>query len=311
MPIQRKLPGSDVKRDRALTIAKGKKDNTSPQYIALTPNTIVRLDVMQVLFAQKINERNIALANQAGSTTAKNLSQRKTKQLISHFIQAFNNGVDRGVFPASTRAFYHLDMNSNRVPLLGKESDITFWGDFLISGEARRVAAGGVPMSNPSAAELEAEFDNFKNLNTEQSTLKDAYDNAQEGVSKMREDVDKLILRIWDEVETFYDNHELPSLRRKAREWGVVYVSSHRATITGTVTDAATGVPLKDASVSIVEAEEFAYTDEVGMYRLITNHTGDCTLEFKYENYFTQTFKIEIPEKALLMQDAAMKRTDE
>lgn len=311
MAIQRKLPGSDVKRDRALFMAKEKKDNTAPEFVALTPKTIVRLDATQVLYSQKMNERNYALAVRATSTTAKNISQAKTKKLISHFIQAFNNGVDRGVFSASDRAYFHLDINSDRVPSLGKESDIIFWGDEIISGDARRVAAGGAPMSNPTAAELEAEYSIFVSLNSEQSTLKDAYDKAQEGVSNMRVDVDKLILRIWDEVETFYDNDELPSIRRKARAWGVVYVSSHRATITGVVTDASDGAPLKNVGVLLVEAEEFVQTDDAGFYKLITSHAGADVLEFKHDDYFTQTFKIEISEGALLTKDAAMKRLKE
>jgi len=311
MAIQRKLPGSDVKRGIALNLAKLKKDNTAPEFVALTPNTIARLDAMQVLFSQKISEREYALARQAISTTAKNLSQAKTKKLISHFIQSFNNGVDRGVFSETARAFFHLDINSSSVPSLGKESDIIFWGDEIIGGDARRVAAGGAPMSNPAAAELETEYNNFKNLNSEQSTLKDAYDKAQEGVSNMRKEVDKLILRIWDEVETFFDNDELPSLRRKARAWGVVYVSSHRAAITGAVTDAETGEALKDAGVSLIEAEEFVQTDDAGNYKLITNHTGTVTLEFKHAKYFTKTFSIEIHEGAVLTRDAAMKRAEE
>jgi hypothetical protein len=307
MGVHRNFPNTDVKRNTALFLAKTKKDNTAPAYMALTTNTIARLDVTQVLFSQKIEAKYFALAEQAASTTAKKISQAKTKKLISHFIQGFNNGVGREVLSAPDRAFFHLDINSNSVPSLGKESDITFWGDNLIEGDAIRVAAGGAPMANPTIAELEAEYNIFVNLNSEQSTLKDAYDKAQEAVSNMRVEVDKLILRIWDGVETFYDSEELPSLRRKAREWGVTYVSRHKGVIRGTVTDAANGKPLQSVSVKLIEAEEFTETDAEGNYLFRTSYTGACTLEFKLENYFTQTFKIEIPEGASLTQDAAMR----
>ena len=61
-------------------------------------------------------------------------------------------------------------------------------------------------MVMPSIAEVTAEVNLFKTLNASQSTLKDAYDNAQEAVSDMRPEVDSLILRIWDEVETAFLN---------------------------------------------------------------------------------------------------------
>ena len=95
----------------------------------------------------------------------------------------------------------------------------------MVDGDAARVAAGGAAMGFPDINEVADAFQDFRTKHTEKSNKKDAYDRAQEVVEKMRKKVDKLIRRIWDEVETAYNDEELPSIRRKARAWGVIYVA--------------------------------------------------------------------------------------
>ena len=306
MSITRKLTNSDEGRRLALDTAKEKKDNTPAPDIVLTSGTIARLDAMQPIFKQAMQGRDDALAAQGQATLAKNIAQALAKMFISHFIQVFNLGVERGVFAKEERAYLHLDINSSSVPSLNSEADIKQWGKWLIEGDARRVAAGGAPMGFPTIAEVETVCNNFVNLNNAQSTAKDAYDKAQEVVSNMRDDVDALILRIWNEVETAYDNETIESKRRNAREWGVVYVSTQKAKITGLVTNASTGAPLENVNVSIVEEGDVVQTNANGEYTLSTNFTGEGTLEFSLEGFTTQTFPVTIEEGATLIQDAQL-----
>lgn len=306
MSLQRKLPQSDVTREIALDAGKTKTDNTAPADVVLTPNTVTRLNTTQPLFKQKMQERGNALQAQSDSTAAKNASQAKSKMFISHFIQGFNNGADRDYFPKSHKAFYQLDVNSDSVPIMDTEAEVNLWSDRLIEGDAERITAGGAAMSMPSIAEVTTEVNLFKTLNAEQSTLKDAYDNAQEAVSDMRPEVDSLILRIWDEVETAFNDEPIESKRRKAREWGVVYVSTQKATITGLVTDSVSGEPLQNVNVALIESEEIVQTDEEGMYTLKTSYTGEGTLEFALDGYTTQTFPVTIEEGGELTQDVSL-----
>ena len=306
MALTRRLPNSDVTRKIALDAGKTKKDNTAPGDVVITANTITRLDTTQPLFEQKMQERGNALQAQSDATALKNAAQGKAKMFISHYIQTFNNGADREVFPTSHRAFYQLDVNSNSVPQMDTEAEVTLWGDRLVDGDAERTTAGGAAMSMPAIADVTTEFDLFKTLNAEQSTAKDAYDNAQEAVSDMRPEVDSLILRMWNEVETAFDDEPIESKRRKAREWGVVYVSTQKATITGLVTDSASGNPLQNVNVALEESEEIVQTDEEGRYTLKTSYTGEGTLEFALDGYTTQTFPVTIEEGGELTQDVSL-----
>ena len=56
-----------------------------------------------------------------------------------------------------------------------------------------------------------------------------AYDLAQEVVADQRPAVDDLIKGLWDTIEFNLRTEEPSSLRRKAREWGVVYDEADEA----------------------------------------------------------------------------------
>ncbi|MEK6615251.1 MAG: hypothetical protein AABZ32_03940 [Bacteroidota bacterium] len=303
MAIQRKLPGTDETRNRALSGAKTKKDNTAPANIAITPATITRLDAMQPLFNGLMQSRANAQQAQSNSTDAKDLAQARAHMFVSHFIQAFNNGVDRGMFPASHRAFYQLDVNSNSVPDINTEPLLTQWGQRLIDGDAARIAAGGAPMAMPTIAEVTFEYNAFKNANIAQSAAKDALDQAQENVEDQREEADKIILKIWDEVETFFNEETITSKRRKAREWGLVYISTVKSIIRVKARHAVTAAALPGVSARIVETDESAVTDANGDLQLKTGFVGITDIEFGKPTFITETKQLDIPEGSDLTQD--------
>ena len=63
------------------------------------------------------------------------------------------------------------------------------------------------------------------NLKTNQTSKKDAYDKEQEDVDNLRETAADIILDVWDEVEFTFRKNTASSKRRKAREYGVVYIT--------------------------------------------------------------------------------------
>lgn len=272
MPISRRLPKSDEQRKLALNTAKIKKDNTPPANIVLTTNTVTRLDAMQPVFSAAMQTRATALQAQGNVTTLKNQAQAEAKLFISHFIQTFNNSVERGVFPASDRAYYQLDMSSNSVPPLDTEALVLLWGQNIIDGDAIRTAAGGTPLAFPTIAEVSGRYTAFITANSAQSTAKDAYEQAQLAVSDMHTAVDDLILRIWDEVETAFNDEPISAKRRNAREWGVVYVDSSAPPTVTNIIAVSNQNPLQPIIMDF-----FAKT------------AAGCTLVFTYDDGNTDT----------------------
>jgi len=308
MSLSRRLPNTDEGRKQALDLAIGKKDNTPAPDVVLSANTIARLDVLQPDFFLKMKHRDDALVEQTTATSVKDKDMYAVKILISDFIQTFNSGVKRGLFPKEHRAYYHLDVNSDSVPPLNSEAAVVEWGQWLIDGDPRRVAAGGAAMAMPTIAEVSAKYTTFMHSVHIQSTKKDAYDTAQEAVQALRPEADALVLRIWNEVETAFDNESIESKRRNAREWGVVYVSTTKSNISGTVTDSDSGAKLVGVNVTLIESENTVQTDDEGKYLLATTYVGTGTMEFVCDGYTIQNIPIEISEGATITLDTKLKK---
>lgn len=227
----RSLPSTDTALLNALTTAKNKAENTPAGQLAFKQETLAKLNELEPLFKKEIAERGAALSNQTQSTAEKMTAQDNLRMYISHFIQVFNFGVERGKYKATDRPFYQLDMSQTELPYLGNEPEVERWAQNIIKGETDRKGAGGEGMINPSAAEVEAAYLLFLEKNTGQSVLKDVYDKEQEDVERMRGEVQELIRDIWDEVEFEYRKESAPSMRRKAREYGVYYATRPGETV--------------------------------------------------------------------------------
>jgi len=225
MPYRR-LPNTDDARLKALQTAKEKADSTDPAQWAFAAETKVRLDDIYTRFSREMQERGDALAGQAEASKEEDTTMQWAEKLMSHFWQVFNLGIDRKKYKASDRAFYQAPVNNEEHPWEQSEAEIVLWGKRLIDGEAKRIAAGGAPMTNPGIAEVQTAYDAFIVEHDKQSAAKDNYDSEQEDVEDMRPEVDEFIQNdLWAEIEFSFRREEPPSLRRKAREWGVVYVS--------------------------------------------------------------------------------------
>jgi hypothetical protein len=176
-----------------------------------------------------VSEAQTALVAQTGSTLEKRTAFDRSVMFISHYFQSFNNGILRGMFPINHRAFYRLDVNDNKIPVIYSKTDLQTWAINIKDGEVNRVAAGGKPMAMPTAAEVEIEYQNYFTIKQSQSGLKDAYDKEQEDVKVIINEGFLIAKDIWDEVEFSFRHDDHPSLRRKAREWGVVYTEDESA----------------------------------------------------------------------------------
>ncbi len=205
---------------------------TYTQLIAFLPN-----------LETEVSEAQAALTSQAASTRAKFEAFDRAGIFVSHFFQSFNNGIIRGMFPATDRPFYGIDINDTKVPVISNESDLQTWALRIKNGDADRVTAGGKLMAMPTAAEVDGAYTAYTGYRQTQTGLKDAYDSEQEDVHALLDEARLLVKDIWDEVEFTFRHDEASSLRRKAREWGVVYVENTTGTggeeqtlpLTGTV----------------------------------------------------------------------------
>jgi len=223
MPF-RQLPSSDPTRTKALTGAFAKLGNVPPAAILITPQTATALGTFLPQWQKEVSERSDALGLQTSSTALLDAAGAKLRTIVSHFIQVFQLGVVRGVFSPSGRASYGLSLNEETVPDLDAEPDLLLWADHVIQGEPRRIAAFAEPaMAMPSAADVQAALTAYNTQLALQTAAKDALESEQADVNLLRPEADRIILDVWDEVEFALRRLEPPTLRRRAREWGVFY----------------------------------------------------------------------------------------
>jgi len=285
----RRIPQTDEGRNAALTAAKTKYNSMPVGSKILIQATADLLIALQALFNSKMALSAAALFNQGDATKALYVLKNRLKMFISHFFQNIFMGIARGIFPNAAKAFYMLDMKSNALPKLDSEEQLLTWGDRIITGDANRTAAGGADMAMPTIAEFTTVYNDFVTANTAHSTLKDAYDNAQKAVADLREEADALILRIWNEVETWYSNEDIASRRRYAREWGVVYENlPDEYSMEGKITDMDNN-PVEGATIALSGTGISTTSNDAGNYYMPVVAAGNYTVEVSKTGYNPQS----------------------
>lgn len=295
MPVI-KRPRTNNQRNLALTKAKERKDVSPPAEIPFTPATTTRIDTFQPTYQTLITAVINALVAQTGITELVNSARISASYFISDMIEAMQRAVRRSTFTASVRGYYDLPVSKPLNPEIRTEEQVLEWGPKVITGETNRVAAGGAPITFPGLPEVQAAYESFRTQNLQQASYKTAYDNAQEAVAAQNAEADKLILKMWNETETFFDEGDKPSMRRKAREWGVMYVPSPGETpspedysIIGKVTAQATGLPLEDVAVKVIETDEAYLSDADGDYFIPVLPAATYSLEVSKPGFASQT----------------------
>lgn len=302
---KRQLPKTNPSRDSALTACKDKMDATPEINRPFSAAKGVELTAQQPVYHGLIAASNVAKFNQTLQTGVVAPLRHTARLWVSHGFQALINACIRGQFNKQVKNLYGIAIDSTKGPDLVTESDIEQAAVTYNDGETARIAAGGTPITFPLIDDINLQVHDLKAASLTQSTLKDAYDAAQEDLAAANPAIDLLILQLWNSIEATYDTGDKPSLRRKAREWGVVYIPSKGETPTGDdysvigeVTDSETELPLQHVNLVLSNASlDVNYiTNEDGMYFLQTVPSGTYNLEAKLDGYQLFTTQVEVIE---------------
>lgn len=279
MPLTRQLPRTTESRKAALDSAKAKKNNPGPAGNILSALTTTRLDAAVADFTVSYNALSVAKYNMNLKTNPKLVAFTELRTYISHFIQVFNLGIKRDVYKAAQRAFFNLNVSNEALPPLATEDEVYQMGKKIVNGDVARLAAGGAAMSNPTTAEVAAKLTIFETALGEYSNLADAFDNAEETLGALNVETDKVIKKVWDEVETFYNEEEASSMRANARQWGVKYVSTGAVKEVIILVENSAHVPKANETVRLEEADEEKITDLNGLVIFNTTVEGESHLK--------------------------------
>jgi len=266
-------PNSQDTRMIALNQAGNKLSLVPPAENPLSPTTTTRLQNMRTDYAAKMTAISVAKFAYNGNTPIKVAAENNCRLFTSHFIQVFNLGIVRGRYTVGQRTFFFIPIDSDAVPPIENEPQLLSVSANLLSGDPLRVAAGGAPLENPTIAEVQAARDAYQTAFNNQTTFKDALDVKQEDLEAIEEEADKVIKKVWDELETFYNEEADESRRENCREWGVVYSSfGAEKTITGTILN--NGNPASGFKVRLENGRNHNLTAPNGTYELNTTLTA-------------------------------------
>jgi hypothetical protein len=311
----RQVPQTVVARLKAINEGKAKHTEMGAGSFLTTP-TKNRLLAIQTAYQGKYT--NISLKKQAmvTLTNQKSIYHTTLQRVCSHFIQVFNLAIERGIFPVQDRTFYQIDVISNEIPNMDAEQNLVLWANNIMTGETNRIAAGGAAMAMPDLAEVQAAYANFDGVRMPHSTAIDAHDQAQEELAALNPEADAVVKKVWDEVETFYNEEDASSQRQNAREWGVVYVlKGSTKKISGHVyEDDGTG-PVPDGSRAIANVRIFfenglkeVVSDANGYYELTTTLMNIQKLQAENVLYLDYAEDVTLVENENLTWDIKMKK---
>ena len=130
----------------------------------------------------------------------------------------------RGELPASERSYFNLDEDLRRTPTLNTEDELIEWGKKIIESENHRKSSGRSPITNPSIAVVKVRYEQFMDSYKFQKILQKNHQRSQENLAGIRSAADNIILNIWNEVETYYNDLSDIEKRQKSEKYGLAYV---------------------------------------------------------------------------------------
>lgn len=303
-------PNSSLSLEKYLLVTKMRNDNLGASTI-LSQKTIDRLNSIQPLYKQA--REQVAARKVALSSINRQREKARTDTLlhVSHFLQVFNMGIKRGKYLFADRVLFGMDAYSETLPKLHSDSHIKAIAEKISGGEAKRIADGKPPMSNPSGAEVEAQYNLFRSLHQQWAAADFALADAQKALRDLHKEARAVVKRVWREVEIYYHDGDRERMRKWAREWGVHYArKGGQKIVSGTMTDAATGLPLGGVKMKFEKGNNKTYTDQHGRFTLKTNLLHSQKLTAILPGYDPAEIMVELKEGEENFCEGKMKKHD-
>ena len=223
MPYRR-LPNTDLARLRALGATLKKGEQVSPVDLAFSQKSLIELKSFFPHFEQTIYQYKNSRKRQSILGKLLQGEYRSAKLYVSHFFQVVNFCILRGEFKSEVRSFYGISDTEKSVPEIGTEQQLIYWGEKLLNGEEKRMLTGATRIYNPSIAMVKVKYEKFLETYNLHKDILGTSQKIQEKVSESRNQADKLISDLWNEVEAAYDNLPPEEKRLKCGEYGLVYI---------------------------------------------------------------------------------------
>jgi len=230
MPYRR-LPNTDSSRLKSLRTALKRGEDIPPKDKPFSQSSLQNINTVLPKFEILIKHQKEAYKSQTEKSPEYNYLYKKARNYVSHFIQVLNLAIIRGDLKKEARDFFNLDMDEKKLPTFKTEQDLIKWGDIILEGEQNRIGSGGNPMTNPTIGIVKVHYEKFVEAYRFQKTLQENYTRATKQVADYRPEIDRVILQLWNEIESSYESNNEVVKRNICREFGIVYFFRRNETI--------------------------------------------------------------------------------
>lgn len=223
MPYRR-LPNTDTARIGALRKAIDMEMRQTPDNQPASFKTLNEAKVLCSRFEAAVKQFRFHYDEMAKCNKRFQPLCRMARLYVSHFIQVLNMTILRNEIKAEYKELYQLSPDDYTLPDLASEKALVKWGQRIIDGENKRLAQrGGTPIYNPTIAKVRVHYDIFIEARYERDRYKKQMQRSLDQLNSLREEIDALILKIWDEVESHYNTIAGEERIEKCRKYGIIY----------------------------------------------------------------------------------------
>ena len=297
MSFGRKLPKSIESHYQAIQKAIERKNNPPPYGNIISDATSLLLDNLDPVFKAARKAVFLKQAESTKATSDKDIAAADQHALNSQYIQVLNFHIDRKIFPESYRSYFGIPVSSSALPSQKTETEIDALGQNIVEGEPMMIAGGGTAIPYPTLLTVHNHLMILQAKNKAHNDALDALNLAREKILALLPEATIVVRKVWDEVETHYDEGTVESRRKNARLWGVVYINTgDPVTITGHIMEMVNGapVPVVGAKATILESEETATSGLEGALSLKTALVGTITIRLSMDTFADKDLVMDI-----------------
>lgn len=220
MPYRR-LPKTDSARLKALRVLTESNVAYTIEGRFLNPDDLASARRLCQELENASEQYNICMRTQVRYSKRIAKLQHNAMMYLSHFLQVLFLAMDREEIEKDNLSLYGLE--EPNVPYLKTADAIMKWAPMIIEGEKNRLKKKGKPILSPPIGAVVTHFDVFRNMYDSQRQYQVRTKTALEHITKLRGQIDEVILSLWNQIEQQYANEPPESRFAKCRQFGVIY----------------------------------------------------------------------------------------
>lgn len=141
----------------------------------------------------------------------------------SHFLQVLFLAVERKEIKKQSLELYGLTPETTALPNIKSPDGLLEWAPKIIQGEKARLKKGGRPIYNPTIGMVATHYEIFREMYEKHRASVQKTQKALEAVQVQREEIDALLLDIWNQIEHHYENEPPERRYAECRKLGMIY----------------------------------------------------------------------------------------